>query len=262
VNAAIDRLAVQVNWRNLALGHATLDVDHATFVIQPAHPAIHDANFIHGVTADDDRAIDALLARARAAYPHCRTLTFRVDPDTPARFEARLGHAGTERPRVLVMLLDGALPGTAAAHDIRPLDDPAGWAAMAELRRADWREHARRHGEDPHGLEIPDGLTATCRLKCPPVRYFMAWVDGRPVGYFNGWGGMEGIGQVEDLYVLPAYRHRGIGTALIHCAVAEARAQGARGVVICADPADTPKSMYAAMGWRPVAMCRQYGIPV
>jgi len=253
---------VQVNWRNLALGHRTLDVEHATFVVQPAHPSIHDANFIHDVTATSERAIDALLSRARAEYAQCHTLTFRLGPETPPSFEARLALIGTERNRTLVLLLEGVLTGTARAHPIVPIEDEQGWAALGRVKRADWREHAARLGEDPARTEIPDGLTATQRLKCPPVRCFLAYADHEPVGFLNAWGGMDAIGQVEDLFVLPACRRRGIATALIHRGVAEARRMGAHGVVICADASDTPKTMYAAMGWRPVAVCRQYGVSV
>ena len=46
--------------------------------------------------------------------------------------------------------------------------------------------------------------------------------------------------------------------ALIHHGVAEARRDGARPVVIVADPADTPKRMYATLGFRPVAVKRDY----
>jgi GNAT superfamily N-acetyltransferase len=88
----------------------------------------------------------------------------------------------------------------------------------------------------------------------------MAYVDDAPVGFFNAWEGIDRLGQVEDLYVLPEFRHRGIATALIHRCVAEARARGAGPIEICADPAETPKEIYAAMGWRPIAVCRQYGV--
>lgn len=54
------------------------------------------------------------------------------------------------------------------------------------------------------------------------------------------------------------FRHRGLATALIHHCVAEARREGAGPVVIVADPTDTPKRMYAAMGFRPVAVKRDY----
>jgi predicted GNAT family acetyltransferase len=70
--------------------------------------------------------------------------------------------------------------------------------------------------------------------------------------------GADGVGQVEDLYVEPEVRHRGLATALIHRAVADCRARGAGPVLIVADASDTPKAMYAAMGFRPLAVERKY----
>ena len=86
----------------------------------------------------------------------------------------------------------------------------------------------------------------------------MAYVDGQPRAYLASWEGLDGVGQVEDLFTHPEFRHRGLATALIHHCVADCRAHGAGPVVIVADTADTPKRMYAAMGFRPVATSRTY----
>ncbi len=48
-------------------------------------------------------------------------------------------------------------------------------------------------------------------------------------------------------------------TALIHAGVADCRSRGAGAVVVVADPHDTPREMYAALGFRPVAIKRIYG---
>ena len=47
--------------------------------------------------------------------------------------------------------------------------------------------------------------------------------------------------------------------ALIHRCVAHCREQGAGLIVITAIASDTPEVMYAAMGFRPVAVKRDYG---
>ena len=86
----------------------------------------------------------------------------------------------------------------------------------------------------------------------------MAYMDGVAVGYCTSWDGVDVVGQVEDLFTHPDFRHRGIATALLHHCVADCRAQGAGPVIIVADPKDTPKNMYAAMGWKPVAVKRGY----
>ena len=77
-------------------------------------------------------------------------------------------------------------------------------------------------------------------------------------GYFSSWAGTGGVGQVEDLFVSPRFRRRGIAMALLHHCIARARADGAGPVVIGADPTDTPKEIYARMGFRPVALKRAW----
>jgi GNAT superfamily N-acetyltransferase len=256
----LTRRAWRVNMLNLALGHRTFQSDGATFVVNLSHPSIYDANFMYDVAASSDVEIDDLLARARGEYADCSMLTFRFAPWDPPALESRLGLIGIEQNRSLMMLLEGELQGRAAAFDLRPVEDDDAWRHVPDLKRADWAEHPELSKDHSDRWEIPDGLAATARLKCPPVRYTMAYVDGRPVGMFNSWVGVDGMGQVEDLFVLPEYRHRGIATALIHHAVAQARAAGAGPIVICANLADTPKTIYTAMGWRPLAVGRQYGI--
>jgi GNAT superfamily N-acetyltransferase len=253
--------AISINWRNLALGHRSLEAEGATFVRNTDFPSIYDANFIYNVTASTPDEIESLVARARKEYAHCNELTFRLGPDTPAEFTARLALEGHARGGgALVLLLEGDLRGEAKPADIRPIDSEAGWSAYIDLKRADWREHAARIGEDPENMAVPDGLAATNRLKSPPARYFMAYVGGAPVGFFDAWEGEGGVGQVEDLFVLPEHRNKGIATALLHHCVADARAKGAGPIVIVADPTDTPKNIYARMGWHPIALCLQYGV--
>jgi GNAT superfamily N-acetyltransferase len=254
------RRAWSVDMLNLALGHRTFEAEGATFVVDPRLPSIYDANFMYDIQASSDAEIDRLLDRARQEYAHCPRLTFRLAPWSSPALESRLGLIGLEQTRSLVMLLEGDLVGQALPHDLRPLEGDAGWSAFGELKRADWDEHAATTDQASQRWEVPDGLTAAARLKCPPVSYTMAYADGRPVGFCNAWAGIDGVGQVEDLFVLPEYRHRGIATALIHHCVAQARMHGAGPVVICANLAETPKSMYAAMGWRPLAVCRQYAV--
>jgi GNAT superfamily N-acetyltransferase len=101
-------------------------------------------------------------------------------------------------------------------------------------------------------------MWAAHRRKQPPVEFWLAYEGERAIGYFNAWEGVGGMGQVEDLFVHPDYRKRGVATALIHHCVARARAKGAGPVVIVADPTDTPKNVYARLGFRPVAVVSHY----
>jgi GNAT superfamily N-acetyltransferase len=256
----VARRAVHVDMLDLALGHPSFTEDGATFVRNPEFPRIHDANFLYDVTAAAAEEIDRLLARATREYAHAALLTIRIDPWTPIPFESRVALIAAERERTLILLLAGELRGRAPAHDIRPVEDDSGWRAIRNLKRREWREHVPPSEGDPDPWDIPDGLAEVARSKSPPVRYHLAFVENEPVGFLNSWSGVDGMGQVEDLFVMPEHRHRGLGTALLHHGVAEARARGAGPVVICTNVAETPKLMYAAMGWRPVAVCRQYVI--
>jgi len=259
VDDELARRAWRVNMLNLALGHRTFVTEGATFVVNPSFPSIYDANFMYDISASSEAEIDALMARARREFTHCTTLTFRIDPWAPPSFESRLALTGVEQNRSLVMVLPGELRGEAPHHDLRPTVDDPGWRALREMKRAEWGELGNPAEK---GWDVPDGLAGAARLKCPPARYTMAYIDDQPVGFFSAWAGVDGVGQVEDLFVLPPYRHRGIATALIHHCVREARTQGAGPVVICSNPAETPKAMYAAMGWRPLLVGRQYGLRV
>ncbi|HEU5196137.1 MAG TPA: GNAT family N-acetyltransferase [Methylomirabilota bacterium] len=63
---------------------------------------------------------------------------------------------------------------------------------------------------------------------------------------------------MEDLYVQPAARGRGIAAALLHHGIADCRRHGAKAIVIVADADDTPRTAYARMGFAPVAIKREY----
>ena len=255
----LDQRAVEVNWQNLALGHEVFRADGATFVRNRRLPRIYDANFVFGITASTPAAIERLLARAAREYAGAARVTFRADPWTPSSFEARLSHDRYHPTEALVLVLEGPLRGEAPRIQIRTIEDETGWEAYRALKRMDWLEYAARTGENAGGESIGDGLAAANRLKCPPVQYVLAYQAGRVVGHCSTWEGPNGVGQVEDLFVHPASRHRGIATALLRSCVEMARARGAGPVVIVADPTDTPKEMYAALGWRPLVTCRQYG---
>ena len=259
MDARLTRRAVKVNWRHLALGHEVFEADGATFVRNTSLPGIYDANFVFGISASDPEDIDRLLARARLEYAHAERVTFRVDPFTPPAFEARLVLEGYSRTEAIVLVLEGPVRGRPRTVDILPIASDLAWNEYAELKRSDWREHAARIGLGPGSIAIADALIRSNMVKCSPVEYVMAYQDGRPVGFCSMWEGLEGMGQVEDLFVHPAYRRRGIATALIDTCVERMRARGTGPVMIVADATDTPKDMYVALGWSPVAICRQYG---
>jgi len=258
MDSATIRRALQVNYRNLALGHEVFERAGATFVRNLSIGRIYDANFVFDVSASSPEAVRALMNEAESEYRDAERLTFLCDSFTPPAFEAYLALDGFEQRTALVLLLEGALSGEVSEADVREVRTSAHWDDYRRLKQIDWRDHAARLGMDADP-RIANDLATAGRLKSPPVRYLLAYIDDRAVGYCQAWRGLEACGQVEDLFVDPAARHQGVATALLHAAVEAARAGGAGPVVIVADPTDTPRSMYAALGWRPVALMRQWG---
>jgi ribosomal protein S18 acetylase RimI-like enzyme len=257
--AALDA-ALDVVHAQLALGHPGFEADGARFVRDPAFPRIYDANFVWRVEAATPEALERLLARVEREYASVGHRAFRLDPRTPPQVAARLALEGYESQDSLVMLLEGEPPGSRAAPcQIRAAEVEDDWAALAALKRDDFAEaFRRREPGKPVDLAIGDGLAGANRGKCPPQRYWLAAVDGVPCGFLASWEGAGGTGQVEDLFVAPPFRRRGIARALLLHGVADARGRGARDVTIVADPTDTPMRLYAALGFRPLAVCSLY----
>jgi GNAT superfamily N-acetyltransferase len=245
--------ALDTDAANHALGHETFEAEGARFGRSRTFPRIHDANHVTHVTAASLEEVDRLLARVDAEYEGFGHREFGLAFRTPPTFVARLALEGYKRRDSLVLLLEGDLVGKAPEHDIRPLQTDADWRAYAE-QALDWQENTERTKRVEEDTSVPEQMRGSHRAKQPPVEYWFAHVEGGPVAYFNSWGGISGVGRVEDLFTHPDYRHRGLATALIHHRVADARSKGAGPVVIVADPTDTPKRMYAAMGFRPVAI--------
>lgn len=240
-----------------ALGNDRLDVDGAVFIRNRETPAIWDANHVTHVTASSHDQIDRLLERVEREYAGFRHRRFDLDFTTPPQFEACLTLEGYQRSDALVMLLEGEPAGTAKPYHIRPVMDEADWQVYAPLHDIDWREYSERipgsFDENTAGQ-----MMLSRRSKSPPARLWLAYLDRQARAYCSSWVGPSGVGLVEDVFTHPDFRRRGLATALIHHCVAEARRESAGPVVIVADATDTPKRMYAAMGFRPVAVVSTY----
>ena len=219
-------------------------------------PDVYDANFASGVRAQSSEDIDALLADADRVFSQKGFRQFVLGPETPPVFEARLDLLGYRDKPTLELLLEDELRATPKPFEIRPVGSDADWASLARLQRLDDLDGAVREQREPWSKEVSAQLSAARRAKAPELRFFLARVDGVDCAFFSSWPGRNGLGKVEDLFTLPEFRRRGIATALIARTVADARERGAGPVVIGADPGDTPKALYAMLGFRPVCLSR------
>lgn len=205
-------------------------------------------------------SVDDLEATVEALRRWCRRVV--LDAATPSWVEAelvardwRLGHQ-----LQLVLPAEHALTHDTAAATLRALelDD---WPVVYELLLIDHAEEDHRAGRAPRERRHTDDALVTRRGIAEHADYLVATAGGVPVGFCCGWSGPQRLGIVEDVFVHPDHRHRGIASALITSAVAAARSNGATDICLAADPDDTPKQLYRRMGFAPLAVTRTLTSP-
>ena len=236
------------------LGNERTRVGRAVLVANSTCPDVYDANCVTRITAETGADIERLLDEVDAAYSAVTNRCFKVEPLTPAPFAARLALEGYQPNVELQSVLETGLGITAPAVDIRPVTDDEDWLSLAKLIRLDHLESARKRSIECWPQRVTEQMVEQKKLKAPGVQFFLARLDGRDSAFFSSWPGINGVGKVEDLFTLPSCRHRGLATALIAHAVADARRRGGEAVLIGADVNDTPKSMYYRLGFRPLLL--------
>lgn len=242
----------------LALGNQWSESSGACFVTSPDAPRIYDANHACRLRAGTPDAVEAVLAEAERRFAGLGYRRFHTDPLTPAAFEARLALEGFESESELELLLQGALRATAPAVRIRRAESDTDWEAIYRLNRLDHTEEEaadeRLRGVYPE--EVTRQIVGRRRAKGPALSTWLVEEDGVDCAFLSSWPGANGVGKVEDLFTHPDFRRRGIATALLVHGVADCRRRGALEVLIGARPQDTPKALYAALGFRPFCLVR------
>jgi GNAT superfamily N-acetyltransferase len=83
--------------------------------------------------------------------------------------------------------------------------------------------------------------------------YLIAWSDELPVGHGHiAWAGTTlGVPELQDVFVLPEHRRRGIGTQLTRAAEATARARGAEtlSLSVSLDGNPAARRLYEQLGY-------------
>ncbi len=216
------------------------DQHSAWFLRNNDAPTRGDGNHVRRIRNGAD--IDIFFAAIEAHYAHLPFRSVRCDWFTPPPVEARLLAEDYQSQIEIVMGADGSLGGKPAAVEIRTVgcDSPD----LARLVKLD-------SGEEW------SGVWALIQRRADAFTWYVAYEDGQPAGHFSQRT-RDGLGYLESLFVDPAYRLRGIATALTHYAAAAARAEGAKVVFLPAAADDTPKAMYRGMGFVPVYAFRNY----
>src|ERR1044071_7533880 len=106
----------------------------ATFVTNPEHPDVWDANHLSSVRAGTCAEIEQVLAQSERVFEHCQHRMVTVDPLTPEPFIARLALDDfTELSPTIHMVLEDDLHQSAARADLRPITSERDWAALYAL---------------------------------------------------------------------------------------------------------------------------------
>ena len=232
----------------------------AVFVRNRSIPDKYYANHVEQVTASTPEEIARLSARIEVEFEGYRHRCFYVDRDTPTEFEAWLVMEGYQRTDSLVMVLTEELRGTPRPYEIGLVETDADWQALYDLIVLADREFDSSSPEAGNELRRTRETNASPLCNRSPRPSGTGWhiAEDGPRAFFSSWTSSDGIGVLDYLFTHPDYRHRGLATALVHHCVADSRERGAGPVALEADPAGTPKHMYAAMGFRPLSVSHEY----
>lgn len=221
-------------------------------MVTPAHRATWEAKWLQAGPEADVPAVFAMLNRH---FAHGWQVVI-VDALTPPAVEAALALAGfTAEVTVVEMLADSIVRrNDVPPVTIKPVDD-AQWNRLAALVDADHREGKRTGKVDP---AVAAGLLDGMRRRSGPCRYWLLTDAGADLGYGMTAICPNGLGLIEELFTLPQHRGRGLMSAFIGNAASRLRAEGCDAVFLDAHVDDTPKHLYARLGFRPVALTRTW----
>ena len=258
-------LVCETNFGYLTLGNEVFQTQDASFIRNHNTPRRFDANGAGLIRTAAPDEIESLLQRAEAEYAALQHRHFLIDALTPPQVAGRIAlEQGYKATDTLVHALEGDLrlaagPGATSrpAIEVREVLSEDDWATYRALDAMWWKETSTAY-LGPYDSSLHDEFMVYHRNKTPQVWSWFACVDGVPRAFLSSWPGENGAGIIEDLFCHPEYRHRGLATALIAHCVADCRERGAGPVIINSDVNDTPKQMYAAMGFRPLFVQRTY----
>lgn len=229
-----------------------MEADGVTAVATPAHRDTWDANWVQAGPDATPAAVFAALAR----HHPVGWQVVVVDALTPPAVEAALALADF---RVEVTLIE--LATDQVARPAVPLwmtmeqVGTAQWDRLAALIRIDLTE-GKRTGE--HDEAVGAGLIDAMRRRLGPCDYWLLVEDGSDIGYGMTARCPNGLGLIESLFTLPDRRGRGLMSAFIAAASARLFADGCDAVFLDAHAHDTPKRLYARLGFAPVAVTRTW----
>lgn len=254
----LSRVSAAYHWHR-ALGNICVEGAFCQFVKDPDHPDVWSANHVAGVRAETEKDIAAVFHDMERHFTHCAHRLVSTDPLTPPNFIAHLAMRDyRELTPTLQMVLSGDLtPIDLPAVTVTHVETKSHWRQIESLVRADHREGARTH-RTTLSEQVSRGIVAGMRKKSGPCAFFLAVAGGEPCAYGAAVRCPNGLGMVEDIFTLPAYRGRGIASAMIGHCVRTLRAAGQGDTFLGAHIAERPKHLYQKLGFAPLMLTREF----
>jgi ribosomal protein S18 acetylase RimI-like enzyme len=150
---------------------------------------------------------------------------------------------------VLGAAAEAPAPGCVAIEEVtRP--DPSFWPWY----RDSLREFGMALPED-----VLDQLVLRTRQVLMPagLRWFVASIDGERAGYATLLS-LAGVGYVEDVVTMPAFRRRGVASCAVASAIQASRRAGDAQVFLLTEDGGDPRRLYQRLGFRVAASIESF----
>ena len=230
------------------VGYDAVDADGAKVVSTPEHPSTWEANWVMAAPGAGPAAVLSALDRHFADGWQ----VVHVDVLTDPAVEAALALAGFSAEGALIEMV---------ARDVTPTRPvpaleydaigPGEWPRFARLAAIDAAEGGRSSDVAAGLLDAKGRRLAGCQL-------WLLKEEGEDIGFGFTAACPNGLGLIEHLFTLPSHRGRGVMSGFIAEATRRLRGGGCDAVFLDAHAHDTPKRLYARLGFAPVALTRTW----
>lgn len=238
--------AVQQFW---SVGGTITTHSAGTLVRHDSNPTIRMGNFAAGIRTRDYDSINDLIGQTSKVV---------IDSETPSSVAAHLALNDWKLDQELQHAMPPSVEVPAATGlELSPVtgDD---WETIYQFFRIDHVEEDARAKRETRPESLTRAGVELRRSIGAEATYYLATTASEPEACIATWENGRGIGIIEDVFVYPDSRGKGVAKNMLRFAVNSLRRDGVEHVLIASDIEDTPKRLYARFGFEPVHVNTAY----